>query len=196
MRFAKMHGLGNDYVYIDAINQDLSRYSLADLARAVSDWHFGVGSDGLILICPSERADFRMRVFNADGSEAEMCGNGARCVARFARVNGIAGENLTFETETGIVHGRVDGDRAKVKMPDPSDLHLDYSVDLKDGSLTLSSVNTGVPHVVILRPDVDDMEVVPVGREIRYHKVFAPAGTNVNFVSQIKPGKLYILIIW
>jgi diaminopimelate epimerase len=190
--FAKMSGSGNDFIVVDNRDGVIDETDLPDFIRQVCRRKMSVGADGFILIERSDNADFRWRFFNSDGSKAEMCGNGARCVARFARVNGIAGENLTFEAETGIVHGRVDGDRAKVKMPDPSELRLDYSVALKDGPLTLSSVNTGVPHVVVLRPDVDDMEVVPVGREIRYHKVFAPAGTNVNFVSQIKAGKLAI----
>ncbi len=92
-----------------------------------------LGADGLILIEPSDKADFSWRFYNSDGSRAEMCGNGARCAARFAYVNGIAGENLTFETDAGIVCGQVYADRAKVKMPDPTDLRLDYSIELTNG---------------------------------------------------------------
>src|ERR1700688_956439 len=103
MRFTKMHGLGNDYVYVDCFNQPPPRNSAA-LSQAISDRHFGVGADGLILICPSERADARMRMFNADGSEAEMCGNGIRCVAKYVYDHGIAKKpSLKIETGRGIL---------------------------------------------------------------------------------------------
>src|SRR6476646_2401779 len=103
MRFTKMHGLGNDYVYVDCVNQPPPRHPAA-LSQAISDRHFGVGSDGLILICPSQRADVRMRMYNADGSEAEMCGNGVRCVAKFAYDRGIARKPvLTIETGRGVL---------------------------------------------------------------------------------------------
>ncbi len=190
--FTKMSGSGNDFIIIDNREAVVDEADLAHFIRQVCRRKMSVGADGLILIESSREADFRWRFFNSDGNQAEMCGNGARCAARFAVVNAIAGSELTFETEAGIIIGRVQGDRAKVKMPDPSDLRLDYRVDLKKGPVELSSVNTGVPHVVIIRPDVDDMEVVPLGREIRYHEMFAPAGTNVNFVSPIEPGRLAI----
>ncbi len=190
--FTKMSGSGNDFIIVDNRDEVVDEADLPRFIRQVCRRKMSVGADGLILIESSRNADFSWRFFNSDGSKAEMCGNGARCAARFAAVNGIAGNDLTFETDTGIVHGRVQGDRARVKMPDPLDLRLDFSVNLKGGPLELSSVNTGVPHVVIIRPDVDDMEVVPLGREIRYHEMFAPAGTNVNFVSPLEPGRLAI----
>src|SRR5436305_9607676 len=103
MRFTKMHGAGNDYVYVDCFRQPPPR-DPAGLSRRISDRHFGVGSDGLILICPSERADARMRMFNADGSEAEMCGNGVRCVAKYVYDHGIAVKpRLTIETGNGVL---------------------------------------------------------------------------------------------
>ena len=151
-----------------------------------------VGADGLILIEPSDKADFRWRFYNSDGSRAEMCGNGARCAARFAYVNGISGEKLTFETDAGIVSGQVNADRAKVKMPDPTDLRLDYSIELATGPLAVSSINTGVPHVVIMQDDIEAVDVFGLGREIRNHEAFAPAGTNVNFICQQGPGRLAI----
>ncbi|MBR0297313.1 MAG: diaminopimelate epimerase [Paludibacteraceae bacterium] len=106
--FIKMHGLGNDYVYIDAFNPDtaaiLAATDLSDLARRMSDRHFGVGSDGLVLIMPSHCADIRMRMFNADGSEAEMCGNASRCIAKYAYEQGLCGKTMTLETLAGIKH--------------------------------------------------------------------------------------------
>ena len=142
------------------------------------------GADGLILIEASDKYDFRWRFFNSDGSNAEMCGNGARCAARFAHVNGIAGTDLSFETEAGVVSARIQEGRVKVKMPDPSNLKLAYPLKLSDGSLEISSINTGVPHVVVMVAQVADLDVVTLGREIRFHEAFAPAGTNVNFVQR------------
>ncbi len=188
-----MSGSGNDFIIIDNREAVVDENDLPFFIQQVCRRKMSVGADGLILVESSSKADFKWRFFNSDGSKAEMCGNGARCVTRFAVVNGIAGSNLSFETETGIIHGRVEGDRAKVKMPDPSELRLDYSIALKEGPIELNSVNTGVPHVVIIRTDVDKMQdVIPIGREIRYHKTFAPGGTNVNFVSVIKSGRLAI----
>src|ERR1700678_4089893 len=103
MRFTKMHGLGNDYVYVDCVNQAPPR-DPAGLSRRISDRHFGIGGDGLILIVPSERADARMRMFNADGSEGEMCGNGVRCVAKYLFDHGLASKKqLTIETGRGVL---------------------------------------------------------------------------------------------
>src|SRR5436853_6330731 len=126
MRFTKMHGLGNDYVYVDCINQPPPRDAPA-LSRAVSDRHFGVGSDGLILICPSERADVRMRMFNADGSESEMCGNGVRCVAKYAHDHGLSRSNpMKVETGRGVLtldlninRSTQKVDQVTVKMAEP-----------------------------------------------------------------------------
>ena len=180
--FTKMSGSGNDFIIIDNRNQCIDGIDLPQFITSVCRRKMSVGADGLILIEPSDTADFRWRFYNSDGSRAEMCGNGARCAARFAYVNGIAGESLTFETDAGIVSGQVSADRAKVKMPDPKDLRLDYSIALASGPLVVSSINTGVPHVVILQDDVEAVDVFGLGREIRNHEAFAPAGANVNFV--------------
>jgi diaminopimelate epimerase len=190
--FSKMSGSGNDFIIIDNRNGDLDGLDLMKFITSVCQRKMSVGADGMILIESSDRADFRWRFYNSDGSRAEMCGNGARCAARFAYVNGIAGENLSFETDAGIVSGQVNADRARVKMPDPTDLRLDYSIDLTNGPMTLSSINTGVPHVVIIRDTVEDIDVFGLGREIRNHGAFAPAGTNVNFICQQGPGDLTI----
>jgi diaminopimelate epimerase len=142
-----------------------------------------VGADGLILVENTEQADFKWRFYNSDGSVAEMCGNGARCVARFAYLNGIAGENMAFETLAGVIHAQVTEKRVKISMPDPIDLVLDEELATSKGEITISSVNTGVPHVVIESLTVEDVDVVALGREIRHHFRFAPAGTNVNFLT-------------
>jgi diaminopimelate epimerase len=165
---------------------------LAGFINRICRRKMSVGADGFILIEPSDKADFKWRFFNSDGNKAEMCGNGARCAARFAYVNGIAGENLSFETEAGVVSGQVKDDRAKVKMPDPVELRLDYKIELKSGPVTVSSVNTGVPHVVVMNETIEDLNVFDLGREMRFHEAFAPAGTNVNFICQQKQGQLAI----
>ena len=190
--FSKMSGSGNDFIVIDNRQGEVDGLDLVDFITAVCRRKMSVGADGLILIESSDKVDFRWRFFNSDGSLAEMCGNGARCAARFAYLNGIAGENLSFETEAGIINGQVKGGGAKVKIPDPVDLRLDYTVDLENGPLVVSSVDTGVPHVVVMTDSVAEVNVFGLGREIRYHEAFAPAGTNVNFICQQKPGKLAI----
>lgn len=190
--FSKMSGTGNDFIIIDNRQRLVEDHGLTEFIRNVCRRKMSVGADGLILIESSDKADFRWRFFNSDGSLAEMCGNGARCAARFAYLNGIAGENLFFETEAGIINGEIKDGGAKVKIPDPVDLRLDYRVDLENGPLIVGSVNTGVPHVVVMMDSVEEVDVFGLGREIRYHEAFAPAGTNVNFICQQKPGQLAI----
>ena len=190
--FAKMSGTGNDFVVIDNRDGCVEDAGLSEFIQNVCRRKISVGADGLILIESSKKADFRWRFFNSDGSRAEMCGNGARCATRFAFLNGIGGENLSFETDAGIIHGQVIGGGAKVRIPDPVDLRLNYTIDLKSGPLTVCSINTGVPHVVVMQDDVENVDIVGLGREIRYHEAFAPAGTNVNFICQQKPGRLAI----
>ncbi len=190
--FFKMSGSGNDFIIVDNREKVVTVNDLPGFTRRICRRKMSVGADGFILIEPSDKADFKWRFFNSDGSKAEMCGNGARCAARFACINGIAGENLSFETETGIVSGQVKDDRVKVKMPDPAELRLDYNIELKSGPVTVCSVNTGVPHVVVIKESIEDINVFDLGREVRFHEAFAPAGTNVNFVCQQKQGHLSI----
>ena len=190
--FTKMSGTGNDFIIIDNRRRIVEDDGLTEFIRNVCRRKMSVGADGLILIESSDKADFQWRFFNSDGSLAEMCGNGARCAARFAYLNGIAGESLSFETQAGIITGQVKDGGAKVKIPDPTDLGLDYAIDLSDGPLTVSSINTGVPHVVIMQDSVEEVDVFRLGREIRYHDAFAPAGTNVNFICTQNTGQLAI----
>jgi diaminopimelate epimerase len=190
--FFKMSGAGNDFIIIDNRNQIVADTELNSFITRVCRRKMSAGADGLILIEASDKYDFRWRFFNSDGSNAEMCGNGARCAARFAHVNGIAGTRLSFETEAGVVSAQINEGRVKVKMPDPSDLKLAYPLKLSDRSMEISSINTGVPHVVVLVEGVADLDVVTLGREIRFHKAFAPAGTNANFVQRIEGSAIEI----
>ena len=190
--FYKMSGAGNDFIIIDNRKPIVTNANLTDFIRSVCRRKLSAGADGLILIETSESCDFRWRFFNSDGSKAEMCGNGARCAARFAHMNGIAGTTLSFETEAGVIHARISQDRVKVKMPDSSDLKLAYPLALSDRSLEISSINTGVPHVVVMVEQIDNVEVVALGKEIRFHPDFAPAGTNANFVYRSKPNEIMV----
>ncbi len=184
--FYKMSGAGNDFIIIDNRDQKVKEDNLTGFITGVCRRKMSAGADGLILVETSETSDFRWRFFNSDGSRAEMCGNGARCAARFAHVIGIAGTALSFETEAGVVSAWINQERVKVLMPDPSDLKLAYPLKLSSQTLEISSINTGVPHVVVMVEQVDKMDVVALGREIRLHQSFAPDGTNANFV---QPGK-------
>jgi diaminopimelate epimerase len=159
---------------------------MAEFARLVCRRKFSVGADGLFLLEPSQVADFRWRFFNADGSEAEMCGNGARCVARFAYMNGLAAARMRFETLAGIIDASVADTQVTIRMPAPHSLQLDLEVEAAGQGWTVHSVNTGVPHLVVFVDDLDRVDVDALGRTFRYHARFAPAGTNVNFVARDK----------
>lgn len=187
LEFVKMCASGNDFIVID--NRDGRVYDLFDDLKdfifKACRTHHSVGADGLILIENSKGFDFRWRFFNADSSEAEMCGNGGRCAARFAFMRGIAKETMVFETLAGMIKAEVKGKRVKLQLTTPSDLKLDYSIGLEDREIFLSSVNTGVPHAVVMVDDVDRTPVGELGRVIRYHKAFGEKGTNVDFVQVI-----------
>jgi diaminopimelate epimerase len=189
--FYKMSGCGNDFIIIDNRNHAVNEITeLSRFVEKVCRRKMSVGADGLILVEDSDAADFKWRFFNSDGSIAEMCGNGARCVARFAYIKGIAGPEMSFETDAGIISAQVTNQQVKLKMTDPSDLKTNYIIELEKHPLSVSSINTGVPHVVIETDHLDTLDVIRLGREIRFHREFAPAGTNVNFVSKQKDGTI------
>ncbi len=180
--FYKMQGSGNDFILIDNRRGVLKGKNLRNLAITVCHRHYSVGADGLIVIVPSRRADFKWRFFNADGSEAEMCGNGSRCAARFAHLMGIATKDMAFETLAGIIHARVKNDQVKVQLTDASGLRMNIAVPLDSGLRMGHFIDTGVPHLVYLSKDLDGEDVERIGRTTRYHELFKPSGTNVNFL--------------
>jgi len=180
--FWKMSGAGNDFIIIDHRRPVIRPEQMAEFARLLCRRKFSVGADGLFLIEPSDRADFKWRFFNADGSEAEMCGNGARCVARFAYMQGIAAAKMRFETLAGIVDAKVTDTQVTVRMTPPHSFRFDRQLEVAGQMLTVHSVDTGVPHAVLFVDDIDAADVVGLGRQIRRHPAFAPAGANVNFV--------------
>lgn len=180
--FVKMSGSGNDFIMIDNRARRLD-VEPRILAERICRRRVSVGADGLILVEPSAAADFRMRILNADGSEAEMCGNGGRCVARFAEMLGIAGPDMAFETLAGIIRAQVNGSRVKLQTSQPRDIRLHQSIEADGDLREVHSINTGVPHAVIFSADLEAVPVRTLGHAIRFHPAFQPAGTNVNFVT-------------
>ena len=180
--FSKLSGSGNDFILIDNRQGIVPAGELPRLSRVLCRRKFSVGADGLIAIEKAETADFRWQFFNADGSSAEMCGNGGRCAARFAVERGIAGPRLCFETLAGPIRALVTGRRVKLELVVTGDLRLPIDIPLVSGTRRGASINTGVPHVVLSEDDLEAVRVESLGREIRNHPLFAPAGTNVDFV--------------
>ena len=183
LEFAKMTGAGNDFIVIDdrgnAIGEDAR-----ELAKQLCRRRLTVGADGLILIVPSTRCDFRMRYFNADGSEADMCGNGGRCAARFAFAHGIAGGDLSFESRSGLHDASiVDDENVRLSMADPRAIIPGFELTVLGERLRVHRVNTGVPHAVLEVEDLAAVDVVELGRAIREHRAFMPDGTNADFVA-------------
>ncbi len=181
--FYKMSGCGNDFIIIDNRSGIWNGIRNPGFVKAVCREKLSVGADGLIFIEKSDTADFRWHFFNSDGSQPEMCGNGARCAARFAFLNGIAGASLSFETIAGVIHAEVNGAIVKTQLSQPHDLRLHQVIEVDGRQITVHSINTGVPHAVIF---VDDLAAVPIkalGAKIRFHGQFQPAGTNVNFIT-------------
>jgi diaminopimelate epimerase len=186
IRFTKMTGSGNDFIIIDNRVLKLEKERGRELARLACRRRMSVGADGLILIENDSEADFGWQFFNADGSEAEMCGNGARCAARFALIKGIVNEErLSFRTLAGLIEAQVFGERAKVRMTQPHSLEVDIEVALSDCLFHLNFINTGVPHTVYFaesEAQLNDLDVFDRGRCIRFHERFQPMGSNANFV--------------
>ncbi|MGA3172982.1 MAG: diaminopimelate epimerase [Syntrophorhabdales bacterium] len=188
LHFYKMSASGNDFIIIDDRDGAVRAMfpKLADFARKVCRRRHSVGADGLILIEKSDTLDFTWQFYNADGSVAEMCGNGGRCAARFAYLKGIAGERIAFGTLAGTVKAEVGPDcNVKLQLTKPAHLKLDHPIRLDTKEIFVSSVDTGVPHAVLLTDHIDMAPVEELGRMIRHHKAFSPKGTNVDFVQVI-----------
>ena len=190
--FFKMSGSGNDFIIIDNREAVVPEDLLHQLVVGACRRKLSVGADGLMLIEPSDTVDFRWRFFNADGSLPDMCGNGARCAARFAYIHGIAGRQMAFDTLAGTIEAAVGDNGVKIRMTAPRDLKPGIRLDLDGTTVVAGSVNTGVPHVVTVVEDIEAIDVFETGRLIRYHPDFAPDGTNANFVADGPNGSLFI----
>ncbi len=195
MRFTKMHGLGNDYLYVFGEVPA----NIGELSRRLSDRHFGAGSDGMIYISPSRSADFRMRIFNADGSEAKMCGNGIRCVGKYVYDKGYTDKtHLTVETLSGIkaLDLQVLSGKVKYVTVDMGRAEVGGEIGVPVGSRTITgtAVSVGNPHFVVFVDDVDSVDLESVGPMIEKHPLF-PGGVNVEFV-KIREGNRLRMRVW
>ncbi len=193
--FVKMSGTGNDFIIIDNRDKLVADDEMVNLAVHVCRRGQSVGADGLLLIENDPELDFVWRFFNSDGSEAEMCGNAARCVARLASLDGIAGKNLVFRTIAGPIQASVDGAGVTVQLTRPEGLEPEFALELGDGKeIDVGFVDTGVPHTIVplTAGNLENMDVQEAGREIRFHPRFSPAGTNTNFIEVTGPGSLNI----
>lgn len=192
--FTKMHGAGNDFVMIDNRNGAirLSPEQVAELCHR----RFGIGADGVLLLeIPDDPAqsDARMVYYNADGSRAEMCGNGARCFTAFALERGVGGDGrLRFVTDAGLITSRVVGDQITIQMTEPAELRLNETISLQAGDTVVHHIDTGVPHVVQFVEDASAIEIRPQGAELRFHPAFKPRGANANFAQIQKDGTVVI----
>jgi len=188
--FMKMSGAGNDFVVVDNRSGIVSAPDV--FAQQVCDRRRGIGADGLLLLEPSAKADFLMKYYNADGSYGGMCGNGGRCISRYAYLKHLVVKpEIRFEALEHIYAASVLHDRVRLEMKDPTDFRMDQDVEVAGRLVHFHFVNSGSPHCVIfleenrsLGPDLDSVDVQAIGKEIRYHRSFSPAGTNVNFIEK------------
>ena len=194
--FHKAQGCGNDFVIIDNRMLRLAPEYMPAWARSICRKCFGVGADGLIFLekaRPGSGEDFRWHFFNADGSRAEMCGNGARCASKLGNLLGFAPPSHVLGTDAGAVASEVlDGGQVRVRLTPARDLLPGQELNVDGENLTVHFVNTGVPHAVVFFPDVSLVDVLRLGRAIRTHEAFAPKGTNANFVTVKDSGRLLL----
>jgi len=202
--FMKFSGAGNDFIVVDNRTRVMDPGKVPAFVASVCTRHLSVGADGLIFIEKSPKAHFRWRYYNNDGREADFCGNGARCVARFAYLKRVAPKKMRFEGAAGVVEAMVDGERVTVRVPDPTGLRLNIRLDIPPHrrrktdlaappspghqmgmALEGHAITTGVPHFVYFVHDTSTAEVIGLGRQIRRHAAFKPAGTNVDFVEVV-----------
>lgn len=196
LQFHKLQASGNDFILLDERRTtNHARPSYRKYAKKYCVRKFGIGADGLLVIEPSTRADFRMRIFNPDGSEAAMCGNGARCVALWAAADksfsGRGPGMVRFDTQAGVIEAKVKNKKANyadaaINMVPAHGLKLEEPLSVCGRKVRVSFINTGVPHAVVFVQGVDKVDVAGIGRAIRYHRRFSPAGANVNFVEILK----------
>jgi len=190
--FVKMNGAGNDFILID--NRPGKIKLTTEQVVRLCDRHRGIGADGLFLLVPntSGKAEWSWEFYNSDGSVADMCGNGARCFARFVQSVAGAKDQASFETGAGVITAKFNSARVTINLTAPKDLRLGEIVPAAGAKLTVHSLNTGVPHAVIFVPDADKAMVQQLGAELRYHEHFKPKGTNVNFAQVLGPNHIRV----
>jgi len=177
-----MVGAGNDFIVIDAV-KGINR---KQFARRACDRTEGIGADGVLILDKSKKADYQMRIFNADGSEAKMCGNGARCMAAYiARHKKPSSKKFSIDTKAGLVFALVNGETVTVLLSDPTDFKPDMSLTINKRKIRVSTIDTGVPHAIVFVDNLPKIDVQTIGPSIRHHQKFKPRGTNVDFVEQL-----------
>ncbi|MGD9014642.1 MAG: diaminopimelate epimerase [Candidatus Omnitrophota bacterium] len=191
INFTKMVASGNDFVVIDSKDCDSIR-RLGLLARQICDRKYGIGADGLLIVEKANRARLKMRIFNPDGTEPDMCGNGIRCVSFWWKAKIKKAKIMSIETKAGIIESQVNKDKVKVRMTDPKNIKLDLPIKINKRTIRVNFINTGVPHTVIFAQGLDNIDVVNIGRQIRNHAHFLPMGTNVDFVQIIDDDNIKI----
>jgi len=189
IKFAKFCASGNDFIVIDNRRHIIPRPE-SKFAKRISQRKFSIGADGVLLL-DKVNGRFRMRIFNPDGSEPEMCGNGARAFARFIYELGIARKNIIFQTKAGEIRASVSKKSVKIGMTPPEEIQLNIPVRIKGHTYTGHFINTGVPHLVVIVKDLKKFSVKEIGRKMRFHKRFMPRGTNVDFIS-VRNGKIFL----
>ncbi len=197
LSFYKLCASGNDFIIILNFDKKISSEEGKFLAQRLCRHKFSISADGLILLenPVSSKAKFAWKFFNADGSEAEMCGNGARCVARLVEEIGLFKSPFYFETKAGLIYAEVKGKRVKVALTEPKDLQINLEIKIDQQNFVSYFVNTGVPHVVIFWDKLEELPIKEIGAKIRYHEMFKPSGTNVNFVKiEEKNGKKFLKV--
>jgi diaminopimelate epimerase len=184
MKFTKAVATGNDFIIID--NRELFlKNGLSELAKKLCDRKYGIGADGLLLVEKSKGCDFKMRIFNPDGSEAQMCGNGSRCIALYANIKKIAPANMKIETLAGVIEASVKQDEVKVRLTEPKEIQWNLCLMINECPYKVDFLDTGVPHVIHFVNDLDSVDIKNLGPKMRYHKEFSPNGANVDFVKII-----------
>jgi diaminopimelate epimerase len=192
IEFVKMNGAGNDFVILEDLSGRCGTSALQDLARRVCPRRTSVGADGLVVLQRTESADLRMRIFNPDGSEAEMCGNAARCVADYAHRRALAPMPTHLHTLAGVLRAEAGEGDPRIQLTDPRGAARHPGFTAAGQTFDIHSVDTGVPHAVVPVADLELIDLVGWGRAIRVHEAFAPAGTNVDFVCPAPDGALLV----
>ena len=190
----KLSGAGNDFIFIDNRQMRVPQEQQSEFASRVCRRMFSVGADGVMFIENSDSVDFLWKFYNSDGSLAEMCGNGARCAARFALMKGIAGKKMSFETLAGVINAEVCEDNTvRIGMTPPEDFQTDISLVLSGKEYKADFLNTGVPHAVVyINENIENIPVREFGELVRYHQQFSPKGTNANFISRLTDDMLAV----
>lgn len=190
LKFTKAVATGNDFIIVDGRNSSIK--NLPSIAKKVCSRKRSIGADGLLVIERSRGCDFRMRIFNPDGSEAHMCGNGSRCVALYAVTKRIAKKNMTIETLAGDLKAFVNGDIVKVMLTEPKDIRWNFCLMIDKCPYKLSFLNTGVPHVIHFVKDLESIDIKNIGSHLRHHGEFGPEGTNADFVKIVGKDRIRV----